>query len=569
MASAAAVLSDEGGAGSARGKRLADVSREMIVAAARALVRLYGSAGLDPPPGLLKTAGVAAAAGAAAKGEQRDLEVVIEQRSAPDTLVVEGRKLRGRIPYGVESRDLGGWSEEISRGALRNADTSDLVATVDHAGVPLGRYPGTLALEDRDDGLHWSVELPEARADVREAVERGDLRASSWRMIVARDRWDGNRRVVEEIRSLRDVSVVTTSAYPQQHAFAELRTAPVHVHEPAPREEEQLMDEHDEQEEVESRGGGLLVEERSATSGEEMVEARVLDAMRAVPKGEARDLTSADVSAGPVTPPQLSTYLWDRLRDQAVVLASGVRVITTTNRVVKWPRLVSDITADFYDELDPITESDPGFDEWEITPRAIKALVRGSSEAFDDSDPDLLTIVRQNLETILALKLDRELLVGNAAKGFLGMTNSPGITHLDAAGAATNYDVFVKAVGALAGNHVPGPYSVITHPWVETHMQLLKTTIGETLQRPEGVPAFATTTQVGHDDTAGTSSALVYAQQHVAVVRRMDVEVLVDRSQEFSSDAVLVRGKLRATLFLPYPQAVVLVEDLPAPNPAT
>ena len=34
-----------------------------------------------------------------------------------ELVAVEGRKLRGRIPYGVESRDLGGWSEEISRGA--------------------------------------------------------------------------------------------------------------------------------------------------------------------------------------------------------------------------------------------------------------------------------------------------------------------------------------------------------------------------------------------------------------------------------------------------------------------
>src|SRR5581483_6671449 len=127
-----------------------------------------------------------------------------------------------------------------------------------------------------------------------------------------------------------------------------------------------------------------------------------------------------------------STFLWDRLRDQAVVLASGIRAITTSNKTVKWPRLVSDVTADFYDELDEIDETDPGFDEWEIDPKAIKALVRGSSEAFDDSDPDLLTIVRQNLETILALKLDRELLVGSSTKGFAGMANAAGINLIAA-----------------------------------------------------------------------------------------------------------------------------------------
>src|SRR4051794_28559924 len=87
----------------------------------------------------------------------------VELRSAPD-VALEGRRLRGVIPYGVESRDLGGWRERMARGCLAGAQMDDLVATVDHAGVPLGRFPGTLTVEDRDDGLHWSVELPEARA---------------------------------------------------------------------------------------------------------------------------------------------------------------------------------------------------------------------------------------------------------------------------------------------------------------------------------------------------------------------------------------------------------------------
>src|SRR5215213_9340781 len=99
-------------------------------------------------------------------------------------------------------------------GALEGAKLDDLVVTVDHAGVPLGRYPGTLEIEDRDDGLHWAVSPPESRADVREAIERGDLRAGSWRMRVARDSWDGDVRRIHEIAELRDVAVVTSPAYP-------------------------------------------------------------------------------------------------------------------------------------------------------------------------------------------------------------------------------------------------------------------------------------------------------------------------------------------------------------------
>jgi Escherichia/Staphylococcus phage prohead protease len=148
----------------------------------------------------------------------------VEERTAPDLLTSEDRRIRGVVPYSIESRDLGGFREIIMPRALDGAKLDDLVVTVDHAGVPLGRYPGTLELEDRDDGLHWCVSPPESRADVREAVERGDLRAGSWRMRVKRDSWDGDLRRVHEIAELRDVSIVTAPTY--EAALVELRSQP-------------------------------------------------------------------------------------------------------------------------------------------------------------------------------------------------------------------------------------------------------------------------------------------------------------------------------------------------------
>jgi HK97 family phage prohead protease len=238
-------------------------SPEAVRAAARALVALYrGPLGETPPDGLLKLAGLAAVAAAAKKPpqdqqQQRDLpDEKVEVRSAPDSLTLDGPKLRGRIPYGVESRKLpGSWTEVIKPGAFAQADMRDLVATVDHGGIPLARYPTTLDIEDRSDGLHWSLTLPESRADVREAVERGDLNASSWSMVVAADTWQGSTRFVTECRALRDVSVVVTGAYPKEAAFAEMRA----------HEEEEIEVELDEgglvepvEEEIEARSEGTL-----------------------------------------------------------------------------------------------------------------------------------------------------------------------------------------------------------------------------------------------------------------------------------------------------------------------
>jgi hypothetical protein len=120
---------------------------------------------------------------------------------------------------------------------------------------------------------------------------------------------------------------------------------------------------------------------------------------------------------------------------------------------------------------------------------------------------------------------------------------------------------------------VPGPYSCIAHPWTVTHLDLLKRFTGDTesneqLARPASVPPFFATTQVGRDNTADTSTLIVFAPAQVPVVRRRDVTIEVDRSQEFSSDAVLVRGKLRACSFFPYSQAIVKIENVPAPDPS-
>jgi HK97 family phage major capsid protein len=492
----------------------------------------------------------------------------VEERSLGD-LTVEDRKLRGVVPYGVESADLGGWREVIEPRALHSTSFDDLIVTVDHAGLPLGRYPGTLELEDRADGLHWACEPPRSRQDVLEAVERGDLKASSWRMVVARDRWEGDVRHVEEIRSLKDVAVVVSPAYPA--ATAELRSDPnttrmSHLPEPEPEEEATVPEP---EEEAVPTGGGLTVESRNADAGAS-VESRVLEAMRGVPKGESRSLTTSTVDS--VTPPDLQTFLWDLLRDNSVVLQSGVRLFTTSRKSISWPELTQDMQADFFDELDEITATDLDFDTFELEPKKIAALARGSSEAFDDSDPSLMQIVTSNLGTILGLKFDAQCLTGDTAttpKGFDGLVKLAGQT-INVGGPLVNYDPFIEAFGALAEQHVPPPYVVVTHPRVTTALDLVKeytasqSNVG--LPRPVGFPPVYVTSQIGlTTGTTPTTTALVYAPRFVTVVRRMDTTIEIDRSAEFTTDAVLVRGRVRVTIGSPHTNAIVKLTGINAP----
>lgn len=485
----------------------------------------------------------------------------VELRSGPEVAApeVEGRRLRGSIPYGVPSGDLGGWSEVIEPGALRDARMDRLVATVDHGGIPLARHPRTLEVEDRDDGLHWSCELPESRADVREAIERGDLEACSWRMVVGRDEWRGNVRHVHEISELRDVSVVTLPAYAE--ARAELRAAPENPIEPegssTPPQEATVPEEVIE--------GGLRVEDRAAVATGATPEARVLDAIASVPRGESRDLTHA--TAEPVEPDDLRTLLIDKFREASVVAASGVPIVATDKKAVSWPMLTGDVSVAFYDELEEIAESDPTLDDFEVPVKALKTLVRMSSEAVEDSDPSLLQLVVDNINLAMTLKGDRELVNGSDAKGFKGLTQITG-TQSIAVGGALSWDHVLRAVGLLVEGNVPGPYAVLLGPRPALALDLMKETdtSNKYVGRPDGIPPVYSTGWL--PVTGGgspTTSAIVYAPAQQRIVLRRQVTVEIDRSQEFSKDAVLARGRYRLGFGVPHPQSIVKLTGIAAP----
>ena len=160
-----------------------------------------------------------------------------EVRAAP-----EGRGIEGMAAVvGAESVDLGGFTEIIERGAFADAiERSDVVALFNHdSNIVLGRSSsGTLKLRETDNGLHYSIEsLPEARNDVLEMIQRGDVRGNSFAFTVDEDRWetrDGAQfRIISRFKELFDVGPVTYPAYPdttvsaRARQIAEERAAPV------------------------------------------------------------------------------------------------------------------------------------------------------------------------------------------------------------------------------------------------------------------------------------------------------------------------------------------------------
>ena len=147
---------------------------------------------------------------------------------------------------------------------------------------------------------------------------------------------------------------------------------------------------------------------------------------------------------------------------------------------------------------------------------------------------------------MLGLKLDSAVYTGGTAlPGITGLQNVSGAQTggtIMAAGtaSATSYPQLLRGVGMLRAVNAPEPYVVACRPEVVTAFESLQDSLGQTVQPPPNLPTFYTSTQL-----AGT--AYLYSPSQLAVVRRADATIEIDRSRLFNSDESEVRGKMRLT----------------------
>ena len=141
---------------------------------------------------------------------------------------VFGYALKWDIPY-----DMGWFTETIQRGALDNADLSDVRILFNHdQNLILGRTKAGTAKVGLDDvGMWYMAELPDSPTgqNVKEALRRGDIDQSSWAFSITMnsgmprgDAWsmiDGkDHRIITSVATVYDASPVTYPANPDTTA---------------------------------------------------------------------------------------------------------------------------------------------------------------------------------------------------------------------------------------------------------------------------------------------------------------------------------------------------------------
>lgn len=140
-----------------------------------------------------------------------------------------GAYITGRPIVFERKTDLGFCDEIIRRGALDDADLSDVRFLINHNTdmIPLararaGNKDSTMQIQSDKDGLIMRVNLdiennPDAKA-LYSAVQRGDISGMSFMFTITGDEWEGldtehPTRYINSIGQVAEVSAVTFPAY--------------------------------------------------------------------------------------------------------------------------------------------------------------------------------------------------------------------------------------------------------------------------------------------------------------------------------------------------------------------
>lgn len=162
--------------------------------------------------------------------ERRYTPGLVELRAASDN----GRSRIGGYAavFNKSSKNLGGFIEQVTPTAFnrsRGQEWPEVRARYNHEILLGTTAAGTLRLHVDETGLLYEVDPPQARADVLELVQRGDVRHSSFAFRTIEDDWTTSDQGYP-LRSLVsvqlvDVAPVDDPAYPD--ATAGLRSLSV------------------------------------------------------------------------------------------------------------------------------------------------------------------------------------------------------------------------------------------------------------------------------------------------------------------------------------------------------
>ncbi|MUL80509.1 MULTISPECIES: phage major capsid protein [unclassified Mycolicibacterium] len=265
------------------------------------------------------------------------------------------------------------------------------------------------------------------------------------------------------------------------------------------------------------------------------------------------------------TPEDYGNLIDTVVAEVSVAFRAGT-IVSTGSETFRVPLYTADPTAAWYAEHSTIALTDPTTNELVITPKKVADRTQISTEAAEDSNPDVANMVATGLARSIAKKIDAAFLGNTVTNGPSGLLSLVGINEIDTdTYPFTNLDAFHHAkADALADGAKVSVWLVA--PDVALALSTTKElTTGSNKGLLDangvadgtllaGVPVI-----VSPDVTAGTVWGIDSSQ--VVVVQRTGTTLKRSFDAAFAEDAVQVRATARISWGFANPAGVVRIYD--------
>jgi HK97 family phage major capsid protein len=245
--------------------------------------------------------------------------------------------------------------------------------------------------------------------------------------------------------------------------------------------------------------------------------------------------------------------------DRESVAITVSTLVSTESASFRIPKVTEDVPAGWYAEAAEINETSPATDEIDVVPRKLAALTVISNELATDSSPAAQQVVGDSIARSLARNLDVAYFGAAAGEAPDGLEDLEGVNDINAGSAFEDLDPFAEAIAAAdaEGRTLTG---FVAHPDDSLTLAQLKAEDGSnrpllgdpidgTRRQILGVPLY-----VSPAVTAGTVWGI--PRTVAMVVRRSDVQLVVDRSRYFERDSIGVRATMRVAFGFPHEAAL-------------
>ena len=234
---------------------------------------------------------------------------------------------------------------------------------------------------------------------------------------------------------------------------------------------------------------------------------------------------------------------------EASVASQVSTIVRTGSAQFRIPVVGADVAAEWVEEGEEITPSDPNLGEIIVTPAKVAALTILSNELASDGSPEAAAMVGDSIARDLARKIDLAFfgdLDAPAPPGLGGLTN---VTELAAGATVTNLDVFAEAL-AVAEAASTAITAWVAHPDDALKLSQLKEATGSArplLQPDATAPTRRLIQGVELFSSPAVEEGTIWGlpKTRVLLVVRQDTTLAVDASPFFTSDRTAVRGTMR------------------------